>query len=479
MAKRSSSNAAMNGYNGRRRSYFLADKPEPDAEPDSEPDDAYSTRKNTLGALGKTNGAKAAKKTAKLTEAERDKLVKRFKEEYEAGWNKDRDNQEEAYRDLRLIGDDKTEHWDADALTERTDEGRPALIVNQSPEFVGEVPGDLRQMKPAIKVVPIDDAASKEVAADVLPGMIRYIEQRSKAQHIYFAAADQQAGCGIGHWRVGHEYASTNTFAQEIRIEPIPDGVAVVWDPDAVMLDRSDAQYCFVPVDMSRRKFERLYPDATPDVLSPQTAAAFTAWLSDDHVRVSEWFYIDPEKKLLALYPDGSIDDVTDDEPAQQLAQIAGAQLQKRDGHCVWRALVTANEIIEGPEKWPGPDIPIVPLIGEEVQIGRATIRRGVVRVLRDAQPIDNYTISTKTELIALQPKSPWIGTNEQFEKYQDEWETANRRNHPYMRYTAVPNAPPPSRVIPAVPTQSLDGLLVEMQGAMNSTTGIYTAAPV
>jgi hypothetical protein len=79
--------------------------------------------------------------------------------------------------------------------------------------------------------------------------------------------------------------------------------------------------------------------------------------------------------------------------------------------------------------------------------------------------------------LIALQPKSPWIGTNEQFEKYQDEWETANRRNHPYLRYTAVPNAPPPNRVIPAVPTSSLDGLLVEMQGAMNATTGIYPAA--
>jgi len=89
------------------------------------------------------------------------------------------------------------------------------------------------------------------------------------------------------------------------------------------------------------------------------------------------------------------------------------------------RALVTANEIIEGPEKWPGPDIPIVPLIGEEVQIGRATIRRGVVRGLRDVQRIYNYAISTKTELIALAPKSPWIGTREQFEKYVDQWETA------------------------------------------------------
>jgi hypothetical protein len=307
--------------------------------------------------------------------------------------------------------------------------------------------------------------------------MIRYIEQRSNAEHVYFSAADQQAGCGIGHWRVTHEYASENTFAQEIRIEWVPDGVAVVWDPDAVRNDRSDGQYVFVPVDMARRKFERKWPDATPDSLSPNTPAAFTAWVSDDYVRIAEWFYIDPEEKLLALYPGGAIDDVTDDENAQQLAKAAGAQLEPRDGHCVWRALITANEIIEGPEKWPGPDIPIVPLIGEEVQIGRATIRRGVVRVLRDAQRIYNYGISTKTELIALSPKSPWIGTQAQFEKYQADWETANRRNHPYLQYTPQSGVPPPQRNNPSTNTQSLDGLLVEMQGAMNATTGIYPAS--
>ena len=33
MAQRRANNAAMNGYNGRRRAYFLADKPEPEAEP--------------------------------------------------------------------------------------------------------------------------------------------------------------------------------------------------------------------------------------------------------------------------------------------------------------------------------------------------------------------------------------------------------------------------------------------------------------
>jgi Phage P22-like portal protein len=416
-------------------------------------------------------------KRRKSSEDENDKLIERFKDEYEAGWNKDHDNQEEAYKDLRLIGDDKSEHWDSVALAERSEEGRPALIVNQTPQFVRQVTGDMRQLKPAIKVVPVSDSASKEVAAKVLPGMIRYIEQRSRAQHVYFNAADQQVGCGIGHWRVNHEYASSQTFEQEIRIEPIVDGISVVWDPDAILPDRSDAMYCFVPVDMERKKFERLYPDTTAEPLSPQTLSAWTSWFSDDHVRIAEWYYKVPEKKLLAVFPDGKMDDVTDDEEAAQFATQMGAKIEEREGHCVYRALITQNEIIEGPDKWPGPDIPIVPLIGEEVQIGRATVRRGIVRPLRDVQRIYNYGVSAKTELIALQPKAPWIGTDAQFEKYQDEWEVANTRSHPYLRYTHVNGVPPPSRVGPAVQTQSLDGLMVEMQEAMHSTTGVYPSS--
>jgi hypothetical protein len=39
-----------------------------------------------------------------------------------------------------------------------------------------------------------------------------------------------------------------------------------------------------------------------------------------------------------------------------------------------------------------------------------------------------NYTISAQTEVMALQPKAPWIGTKKQFEQDIDQWETANAR---------------------------------------------------
>jgi hypothetical protein len=400
-----------------------------------------------------------------------------IREEYEAGFGRDKDNQDNAYLDLKYVAGDPTVHWDPDAWQQRIDEARPALIVNQCPQFVRQVTGDLRQMRPAIKCMPIDDRASQDMAAKEIPALIRYVERRSDAAGIYFQSADQQVGAGIGHWMVTHEYASQRTFAQELRIAPIPDGIAVVWDPDAVLLDRSDADFVFVPWDMSARAFKKKYPGMNASGFSSSQESCFTSWVSDDHVRVSLYFRKRKCTLKLVEMPDGKIHDVTED-PAQaaELTRIGG-ELKTRDGHKVYRLLVSAHEILEEAEEWPGPDIPVVPLIGEEITIGRHIVRRGIIRVLRDVQRIYNYAISTQTEIVALQPKAPYIGTRKQFEKYVDQWETANSRNWPYLEYTPDGAAPPPQRAKPPEASQGLAALSQETVNAMYSTTGIYPSA--
>jgi hypothetical protein len=394
--------------------------------------------------------------------------------EYEAGFNRDRDNQNEAYLDLKYVAGDPSVHWDPDAWQQRTDESRPALIVNQCPQFVRQVTGDIRQMRPAIKVMPVDDQASKELAAKELPSLIRYVERRSDAAGIYFAASDQAVGGGIGHWMVTHEYASQRTFQQELRIVPVADGIAVVWDPDSVLLDRSDADFVFVPWDMSSRAFKKKYKGKNAAPFSASESAAFHSWASDDHVRVALYFRKRKCTMMLAVMPDGKVYDVTDDDTQAQALLAQGAKLKEREGHKVFRLVVSAHEILEEAEEWPGPDLPVVPMIGEEIIVGRQVTRRGVVRVLRDVQRIYNYAISTQTEIVALQPKAPFIGTRKQFEKYQEQWETANSRNWPYLEYTPDGQAPPPQRAQPPAASPGLDDLMGSTQNAMNSATGIY-----
>ncbi|MEZ0171034.1 portal protein [Microvirga sp. TS319] len=420
--------------------------------------------------------------TAKDSEPDGADFMKEARDRYERGLQRERDNIDEAYEDLAFrVG----EQWDAEAKRARKD--RPCLTINRIPQFVRQVTGDMRQMRPAIRVVPVDARGDPETA-ETQAGMIRYIENRSDAPAAYFQAADSQVAAGAGAWRVLTEYADDSTFNQEIRIAPVEDPIAIVWDPDAVQPTREDAQFCFVPVDMSRAAFEAKYPGASQESFQgTQHTATFSGWFADDYVRVAEYWYKKPATRLLLQMPDGAVDDLTDASPedirqAQEIvafieARGEFARLERRDSYVVCRAVISASEVLEDSTEWPGRYIPIVPVWGEEIRIGRRIVRHGVVRYAKDPQRMYNYFRSAQTEIVALQPKAPFIGTEKQFEQYQDIWETANTVNHPYLVYAPDGNAPPPSRVQPPVSSQGVDAGVALAAEDMKAVTGIYDAS--
>ncbi len=409
-------------------------------------------------------------------------ILKEALKRYQAGWEHDRDNKSNAYEDLKFMVDEEGAQWDAKSRQTREDQSRPILTINKCPQFVRQITGDIRQLRPAFRVVPVDDSASEEVASDVMPGMLRYIQERSDAKAAFFAAADQMVAAGIGHVRVYTEYASDTTFDQEIRIGPVEDGIAVVWDPDSTELTRRDAMWCIVPFDYAKATFEENWPDAKPDPL-PELSyeAAFTDWNTAEIVRVGEYWRKVPIKRTLALYENGAIVDLTDDEDGTKRAdaEAGQARIEKRDGYRVERALITAGSVLEKPAKTAGSHIPIVPFIGEQTKIGRNMHRRGVIRPLRDVQRLYNYAASADAEVVALQPKAPFLGTRKNFEKYEDEWETANILNHPFLQYEPDPanSGAAPSRVQPPVGSDGVQALLLTASNDMSAVTGIYPAA--
>lgn len=405
-------------------------------------------------------------------------ILAKARKDWDAAEQRERHNIKLAYEDLEFLAGDELSQWPAKQRKEREDEGRPTLQINQLPQFVHQITGDIRQMKPAIKVVPVDSQADEKVA-DLRGGLIRYIENRSDASAIYFRTADSQVACGIGHWRVATEYADSSTFNQEIRIAPVEDGVAVLWDPDAVLPTREDGRFCFVPVDMSKNAFEAAYPGITASAFDDEAWAQNSSWYSDDHVRVAEYWVKKPTKKLLALQLDGAIADVTEaDESVIAMYRSKGARIEERDSTKVCRYLITASDVLEGPEDWPGRFIPIVPVVGEETRIGRKLIRNGIVRHAKDPQRMSNYFHSAHTETVALQPKAPFVGTETNFAKYQTLWESANTKNLPYLVFTPDKEngGIAPQRVQPPVSSQGiLDGLTMAKED-LRSVIGIYDA---
>lgn len=404
-------------------------------------------------------------------------------EEYERAWERERDNQDEAYEDLKFRRGRQEDQWTPEALLQRN--GRPCHTINLLPKFIRQVTGDMRKMRPSLKAVPVDSSGDPETAED-LGGMFRYIENRSFAKHIYTTAADSQVACGIGHWQILTEYASTTTFNQELRIAGIEDGVAVLWDADSTMPTREDAMHCFVPMDMTIAAFKKRWPDAKSDGFDVRSAA-FANWHSDAYIRVATYWKKEAIKRTLALLPDGSIKDLTDEmasadkatiKAAMEQAKVQGVRIEERDSFKVCRYLITRGEVLEEYE-WKGMHIPIVPVIGEEVRIGRQLYRHGIIRYARDLQRMVNYYASAETEVVALQPKAPWIVTKKMVERHYDQWETANTDNLPFLEFDVDPLAPGlrPERVQPPVASQAIQEGSIKAAEDMKAVIGIYDTA--
>jgi hypothetical protein len=410
-------------------------------------------------------------------------ILKQALEDYDAAYQFQRGNIDDANEDLRFRRGRTEDQWTKEALDMRGD--RPCLTINGIPQFIRQVTGDMRQMRPSIKVNPVDSRGDPKTA-EVLAGLVRYVENRSFAKHIYTTAADSQVACGIGHWQITSEYAGTSTFNQELRIVGIEDSVSVLWDPDSVLPTREDAMFCHVPFDISRRKFEKQYPGKPVEGFANEMHHAQDGWYTGDSVRVSVYWVKKPIKRSLVLAPDGAIDDITDQTEGFGKAELAeaaafyqsqGYRFEQRDSFKVCRYLVTAATVLEGPTEWPGMHIPIIPVLGEEVRIGREVYRHGVVRYARDPQRMVNYYASADAEVVALQPKAPWLATKKQVQNYIDQWETANTQNHSVLMYDVDPAASgPPARIAPPVASQAIQLGKQQALEDMKRVIGIYDA---
>lgn len=379
----------------------------------------------------------------------------------------DQDNRERALDDLRNLSGEY--QWDEDIRRQREADMRPCVTVNQLPQFVRQVTGDIRKLNPAIKVLPGDDQADADVA-EVIEGMVRTIEYASHASDVYEKAGEQSAECSHGAFRILTDYETETSFNQVIKIASIHNPLSVYWDPAARESTREDANYCFLTSVMARDDFKEAYPGKNlVDAEHDGATDGLQHWMSEGDVVVAEYFWKERKKIRLGLLANGEV--VENPNKAMNV-------VKERDSERVtikW-AKVTANEVLEGPQEIPGKYIPVIAVVGEELYVGREVVRSSVIRHAKDPQRLYNYARSTEAEVVALQPKAPYIATANQIAGFEDIWKGANRTNHAVLFYNPDSEAPPPQRATPPLASQ---GLSVQIQGAANdmrSTTGIYDA---
>lgn len=403
-----------------------------------------------------------------------DDILTEAREAYSDAWDAAAEWMRAADDALRFYTGDQ---WPNDERTRRSEARRLTFTFNRLPQYVRQVINDARIRRPSIKVMPVDDVADPQVA-EVLEGLIRHIEADSNADYAYIRALEHAVVCGMGHFRIVTEYDGDD-LDQIVRIRPVIDPLAVVWDASAYDPQRRDARYCFVTERLSKKRFEQLYPDASPASWEGLSASA-PAWYSADEVMIAEYWRVEEQnRKRIILRGGGGVwRDEIDDETLAQLAE-RDMIYAERDVSVprVTQTLLAAHDVLSETTEWAGRYLPIVPVIGEELMVGGRLMRYGLVHHARDAQLLYNLHRSAMAEVLAMAPKPKWLVTPQQIATHEREWAAANTTPFAYLLFNPDPQSPgPPQRIAPEVPAAGLLQDATLSAADIEATIGIYRA---
>ena len=410
-----------------------------------------------------------------MAEKKDEELLDQAKTSFEQATDAFEKNQNRYEDDIRFAR--MGEQWGSTDVEERKNQGRPSLTVNRMPSFIRQVVNDARQNKPSIKVHPFDDQADPETA-EILNGIIRNIEQVSKADLAYDTAIDCAASGGFGYIRVDLDYADDDTFDMDIRINRVLNPLTIYPDAGSTSADSSDWNYCFVTEMMPTEEFEQKYPNAEVIDWSPGGTVndQDQAWYNTDEVRIAEYWVREEIDSTIYLMSSG---DVVSKETFEALAEeyaAAGIELlNTRDttSHKVTQYIINGQEVLETNE-WPGKYIPIIPVYGEEVYIEGERHFFSLIHFAKDAQIMYNYWRTTTTELVAMAPKTPWIGPAGSFDTDLSRWQNANTETYSYLEYDG--DVPPQRQPFAGPPAGALQEAL-NASDDMKSVMGLHDAA--
>lgn len=386
-----------------------------------------------------------------------DDFLDEMRRRYEWGYGYNEHNIIAGKEDAKFtVGD----QWDPVVKQRRQDAKKPVLTFNRLVAFMAQLVGNRLMNETEIRVFP-DKAGTKEIA-NIREGLIRSIFKNSSADFARDEAGKYQVVCGEGYFNLCMEYAGDDVFEQEIKLRPVVDPYSVVLDPLAIEPSGEDAEWGFIGDDIPQQEFRRRWPWAAEvGFLGEKQWNTSGFWVGEDTIRiVSYWRMVTEGTKLLALYTDGTVHDVTDMEDFEYLPFVE----TRSDGSPFTREVpkrfaqlyvCSGNNILEGPHDYPISSIPVYRVPGWELNDGEKTHRWGIIRFLKDPQRLHNYWRSTVAEQLVAAPRNKWLTTADAVKGHEAKWRKAPSSDDPFLYYNDGEN--PPTHI----PPPGIDAALV------------------
>lgn len=309
--------------------------------------------------------------------------------------------------------------------------------------YISKIVGAYNANPYAIKIEPNDEGGADSEKIDEINGKIMEVENLSNAKHIYATALRNALSCGYGF-----VYATTEKDEDGkpcVRLEAVPNPLSILFDPNAVKVDGSDAEYFIHREDISRDKAKRLFGEAVTE--GGENDGVFYSRNTDTSVPVLTFWY--------------------------------------KEGKGVAVTKVVGNTILKGEKGETGEIIlpikrlPIVLVAGEVVlKADNGLIEyTGIVHKAIDAQRLLNYAVSLSGERLALSPKANYLVVSDSIKQHLKLWKNSSKTNPPALPYDQYDKKGralnPPAKQDTAINVGDIGGLTNLYTGSVAQIIGI------
>jgi hypothetical protein len=287
-----------------------------------------------------------------------------------------------------------------------------------------------------------------EEAAELLDGKYRNDDSNNLSQESYTVAKNEAVVCGVGGWELYTDYVDIRgeNKNQGIKRRPLHEfNNNGFWDPNAVLIDKSDAKYFSWLHRYSREGYLDFVEEITgerPDTINegsfaqPEISYAFP-WIGGEgeKIYVVDFYHRELVKDNIIYMED----------PFQRSVTVLESQLEKvmdellDNGYEIvdekktkrWQVTkyIASGEAILSHEVLAGEHIPIVPTYGEHAYVEGEEHYEGVTRLAKDPQRLRNFQLSYLADIAAKGPRNIPIFLQEQIAGYTKMYNTSGIDN--------------------------------------------------
>ncbi len=380
-------------------------------------------------------------------------------------------------REAHLFVDKRDGQWEP--YWWNANSGKPRYTFDMTNPIIDQIAGEMSQSEFSIKVQPAGGEATKDIA-ETYDGLIRNIETMSNATNIYNQAARSMVTSGMDGWRVVQKFVDSDSFDQDLVIEPISNFVDRVWfDPASELQDRSDSKFGFALQGLSQDEYKERYPEGSG--MSVGSGRQNTAYFNQpDLVMVGEFYYIKEIDRELVLMSNGAVYEDDDDFKAVaddlEAIEVTEVKRRKRKKNVVFMRLFDANDWLGEEKETVFSFIPLIPTYGNFKIFENKVIYWGAVEKVTDSQRLLNYSMSREIEEGALAPRAKYWMTEKQAAGHEDTLETLNTNSDAVQYYNADAEVPPPGQQGGAQINQGLRVMSDAMQRMITQSAGLFAA---